>query len=146
LEKAHVITASGYRTDVSAREHTWHSDLSIEADGTDTGPNPEEMILGALGSCTVQTLHMYASRKKWDLQRVEVDLEFVKLRAEEVPDYEGKAKFVYKIHKAIRLYGDLDEKQRERLMEISTRCPVHRVLEGPTFLTQSDQDNLPEDD
>lgn len=140
-----VKTEVGYRTTASTPHHTWHADLSVAAGGTDTAPNPEEQLLGALGSCTVQTLHMYADRKGWDLQRVEVNLEFEKVRATEVEEYDGDAKFVHKIHKDIRLIGNLDDKQRERLMEIATKCPVNRILLGPTWMTQEEVKRTPEE-
>jgi putative redox protein len=88
---------------------------------------------------------MYANRKKWDLQRVEIDLSFEKVRAAEVAEYDGDAKFVHKIHKDIRLFGNLDDAQRERLMEIATKCPVNRILQGPTWLTQEDTTPTPEE-
>jgi putative redox protein len=75
---------------------------------------------------------MYANRKEWDLQRVEVDLELDKKKASEVEGYEGDAKFVNFITKSIRLHGDLTDEQRERIMVIGTKCPVHRILHSPT--------------
>jgi uncharacterized OsmC-like protein len=146
MEKARVVTQEGYQTTITNGRHEWHADVGEAAGGVDSSPNPEEILLGALGSCTVQTLHMYANRKGWDLQRVEIDLEFHKLRAEEVEDYDGEAKFVHRIHKDIRLIGNLDEKQRARLMEIGEKCPVHRILLGPTLLSQTNVTaNLPEE-
>lgn len=136
MDSAHVITDKGYRTIVTSRSHTWHGDMPVDADGTDTGPNPEEMLLGALGSCTTMTLHMYANRKGWDLQKVEVELEFEKIKAVDYPDYDGDAKFVHRIRQKIQLHGNLDDAQRKRIMEIAGRCPVHRILDGPTITTE----------
>ncbi len=138
MEKARVVTQDGYQTTISNGRHEWHADVGEGAGGLDSAPNPEEILLGALGSCTVQTLHMYANRKGWDLQRVEIDLAFHKQRADEVADYDGDAKFVHTIHKDIRLHGDLDDTQRARLLEIGEKCPVHRILLGPTLLSQTD--------
>lgn len=136
MEKARAVTEAGYRVTASTTKHNWYSDAPAIAGGEDTAPNPEEMLLGALGACTVQTLHMYANRKGWDLQRVEVDLEFDKQRADDVPEYQGDAKFVHNIRKQIRLVGQLDEAQRARLMEIAEKCPVNRILLGLTYTTQ----------
>lgn len=145
MEYARVTTGTqDYITDASARVHTWHADAGEGAGGQDTAPNPEEMLLGALGSCITQTLHMYANRKGWPLERVEVDLAFEKLKAADVPEYTGDAKFVHYIRHRIRIYGDLDEKQRERLMEISERCPVRRILNGPTSVVNDETIDYPE--
>lgn len=138
MDRAKVRTEQGYQTTVTTDNHLWHSDTSIEGGGTDKGPNPEEMLLGALGSCTVMTLHMYANRKQWNLQRVEVDLELEKHKATDYPAYEGDAGFVNVIQQDIRLTGDLDEKQRARLMEIAGKCPVNRVISGPTFIEKQE--------
>jgi putative redox protein len=138
METAHVETEQGYRTIATARTHSWNADMPLSADGTDTGPNPEEMLLGALGSCTTMTLHMYANRKGWDLQKVSIDLSFEKVRAEEDPTYTGNAKFVHRIQQNITLHGDLDDAQRARLMDIAGRCPVHRILDGPTLVSEAE--------
>ena len=102
-------------------------------------------MLGALGSCTTMTLHMYANRKGWDLQKVEIDLSLDKVRAEEVDAYDGDARFVYTIQQALRFHGDLDEKQRARLMEIAGKCPVHRILDGPTLVTETAAEPVPKE-
>ncbi|MEM6284656.1 MAG: OsmC family protein [Chloroflexota bacterium] len=136
MEKARVVTEAGYVTSATNDRHTWHADVGEAAGGEDTAPNPEELLLGALGSCTVQTMHMYANRKGWDLQRVEVDLELDKVNAAEVPDYDGAAKFINMINKHIRLHGDLTDEQRERIMTIGTKCPVHRIISSPTTRIQ----------
>lgn len=136
VERARTVTDVGYRVTATTAKHTWYADAPEVADGEDSAPNPEEMLLGALGSCTVQTLHMYANRKQWDLQRVEVNLEFDKQLAKDVPDYDGDAKFVHHIRKDIRLFGELDDAQRERLMDIAEKCPVNRILLGPTHVTK----------
>ncbi|MEO0561924.1 MAG: OsmC family protein [Chloroflexota bacterium] len=137
-EFARVETDQGYRTRITARTHTWNGDMPISADGTDTAANPEELLLGALGSCTTMTLHMYANRKGWDLQKVSIDLTLEKVKAEDDPTYDGDAKFVHRIEQKLTFHGDLDDKQRERLMYIAGRCPVHRILDGPTLTTETE--------
>jgi putative redox protein len=136
FEKARVETDSGYRTNITTPTHTWHGDMPLDTGGTDTAANPEELLLGALGSCTTMTLHMYANRKGWDLQKVSIDLELEKVKAEDDPTYDGDAKFVHRIRQNLTFTGDLDEKQRERLMYITGRCPVHRILDGPTLVSE----------
>lgn len=129
-----VTTGEGYQTIAKTRNHTWHADESIENGGKDSGPDPMEMLMGALGSCIVITLHLYANRKKWPLEKVEVDLQIQKFNAAEYPAYEGDAQFVHEIKEQVSIFGDnLTEDQRARLMDVATKCPVRRVLSTPTF-------------
>jgi putative redox protein len=74
------------------------------------------------------TLRMYAERKGLDLQRVEVRLNHARLHAKDCEDCETEQGLLDEIKSEIRLEGDLDAAQRARLMEIATRCPVHRTL------------------
>ena len=132
MEKARVVLDEGYRTEATNFRHTWHADVPPGGGGEDSAPNPEEQLLGSLGNCTAQTMKMYVARKGWDLQRVEIDLEMDKKKADEVEGYDGDAKFVHLITKHIRLYGDLTDEQRKRIMTIGTKCPVHRIIHSPT--------------
>jgi len=94
------------------------SDVPIGDGGGDQGPSPHEYLAASLGSCTAMTMLMYARRKDWPLENSEVEVSI-----EETP---GRATFVRKIH----LIGPLDETQKQRLLEIADRCPVHKVLSG----------------
>ena len=96
--------------------------------GTDLGPNPYQFLLIALGSCVAMTLRMYADRKGWDLQQIDVQLSQTKIHAEDCTDCESTTGYVQVIKKQIQFKGDLDEKQVARLMEISNRCPVQKTL------------------
>ncbi len=132
-----VSTDQGYRTIVTAGGHTWHADEPIEDGGTDMGPTPTEMSLGALGSCTTITLHMYANRKGWPLEKVDIELSLEKFNAKDYEGYDGDAKFVHEITQKLTFHGDLDEKQIARLEDIATKCPVRRMMEGPTYIHES---------
>jgi len=93
----------------------------------DTGPNPYDYILSALGSCTVITLQMYAQRKNWPLERAEVQLEEIKAETDNKEQTNDRR---FKIRKKLKLIGDLNPEQIKRLEEISSRCPVQRSLEA----------------
>jgi putative redox protein len=119
---------SGYVTEIMAGKHSLIGDEPVSHGGEDIGPNPYDFVISGLGCCTGMTLRMYADRKKWPLDGVKVHLSHYK---EEVPDDslpEGKTKRIDVIERAIEIEGDLDQSQRERLLEIANRCPVHRTL------------------
>ncbi len=149
MAKTHVsLTGDGYRTTIQTRDHIYYADEPEEAGGTDTAVTPAEMLMGALGSCIAMTLKMYAQRKKWDLQGVEVDLDYERFKGRDYEDYEGDERYIHEIRKSIVLQGDLDTEQKGRLMEIAAMCPVHRLINTPTFWVDQliDADVLPEAD
>jgi putative redox protein len=96
--------------------------------GDDHGPTPYDLLLAALGSCTSMTVRMYADRKGWKLDRVQVTLQHKRIHAQDCADCETKAGWVSHIDRDIVLTGDLDEDQRQRLLYIAERCPVHQTL------------------
>src|SRR5262249_31032147 len=96
--------------------------------GDDWGPDPYELLLAALGGCTSMTLRMYADRKQWPLQSVQVRLGHSRIHAEDCAACDTQEVMVDEIEGEITLIGDLSESQRQRLMEMAERCPVHRTL------------------
>lgn len=116
-------------TVVEAGEHLLVADEPLEAGGDDLGPNPYELLLAALGSCTAMTLRLYARRKGWPLERVEIRLAHGRRQAGE-GDEAPLGERIERITREIRLEGPLDAAQRGRLLEMAERCPVHRTLTG----------------
>ena len=105
--------------------------------GNKTGPDPYDYILSALGSCTVITLHMYAQRKGWPLERAEVSLSHGRVHPDDCEHCEDEAAKLSRITKHLHLTGDLTEEQRKRLKIISSKCPVQKTLEaGITIVTE----------
>jgi len=96
--------------------------------GHDSGPSPYDLVLAGLGACTSMTLRMYASGKQWPLDRVTVSLRHSRIHARDCADCETTDGQLDHVERVIHLVGDLDEQQRERLLEIAERCPVHRTL------------------
>lgn len=133
MSKTVVRLADGYRTTITAGKHTFHADEPVQDGGTDTAPTPMQMLIGALGSCMAVTTRMYAERKGWPLEGVEVALEIERFRGSDYAGYEGEAAFVHEIRDQIVFHGPLSDEQRERLLEIAGRCPVHRAIENPAF-------------
>ncbi|MDQ3043628.1 MAG: OsmC family protein [Chloroflexota bacterium] len=105
-------------------------DEPLELGGDDTGPSPYEYLLAALGSCTVMTLPMYARRKDWPLEHVTVRLSHGRVHVPDCERPENPESRIERINREIGLTGDLDPIQREKLMEIAAKCPVHRTLAG----------------
>ncbi len=111
-------------------QHRLVSDEPIALGGKDLGLNPYELLLAALGSCTSMTLRMYANHKQLDLHEIQVTLHHDKVHVQDCADCDNKASLVDVITRTIRLTGNLDGKQRTRLLEIANQCPVHRTLQS----------------
>ena len=117
----------GFQQQVAAGRHRFLADEPVGV-GDDTGPNPYELLLAGLGSCTSMTLRMYAERKGWPLEHVEVQLRHDRLHAEDCDSCDTKSGLVDTIDRIIHLRGPLTSEQRASLMAIADRCPVHRTL------------------
>ena len=122
-----VSSESGLSQNIISGKHHWSSDEPAPF-GTDTGPSPYDLLLGALGACTSMTLRLYAQRKGMDLQRITVTLRHSRIHAEDCTDCETKEGLLDRIDREIELSGNLDEAQKLRLLDIAKRCPVHRTL------------------
>jgi uncharacterized OsmC-like protein len=120
--------AAGFAQEIEAGRHRIASDEPATAGGTDSGPSPYELLLAALGSCTSMTVAMYARRKGWPLERVVVRLQHARIHAEDCAECETKEGMLDRIEREVSLTGPLSAEQRERLLEIANRCPVHRTL------------------
>jgi putative redox protein len=120
--------ATGLAQEIETGRHRLVADEPVEAGGTDTGPSPYELLLAALGACTSMTLSMYAQRKHWPLERVTVRLRHDKIHAKDCAECETREGMLDHIEREISLTGPLDAEQRERLLAIANRCPVHRTL------------------
>jgi putative redox protein len=120
--------AGRYQQEVLSGGHRLLADEPVSVGGADTGMSPYELLLAGLGACTAMTIRMYAERKKLPLDRVSVRLHHEKIHAEDCADCETREGKVDEIERAITLTGDLDDAQRQRLLEISEKCPVHRTL------------------
>jgi putative redox protein len=120
--------ATGYLQRIQARAHVFSADEPATVGGSDLGPTPYELLLAGLGACTSITLRMYARRKEWPLESVRVKLRHGRVHSKDCEDCDKESGMVDVIDKELELQGPLTEEQRERLLEIAGRCPVHRTL------------------
>ena len=120
-----------YVQKISVGRHLLQADETADAGGLDAGPNPYELLLAALGSCISITLRMYAGRKEWPLEKVQVRLTYGRVYADDCVTCERELKLIDAIRVELSVIGDLSEDQRRRLLEIAGKCPVHRTLTSP---------------
>jgi putative redox protein len=117
-------------------QHRLQSDEPPDS-GNDGGPDPYELLLAALGACTSMTLRMYADRKEWPLKGVQVRLGHSRIHVEDCAACDTKEGMLDQIECEISLIGDLSDIQRQRLVEIANRCPIHRTLLGEIQIRMS---------
>jgi putative redox protein len=122
-EKNHKFTQH-----VHSDSHYWLADEPQSVGGDNTGPDPYEHLLAALGACTSMTLRMYANRKSLPLDHVSVELKHGRDYNRDCGGCDEKPVQIEVIERTVTLEGDLDAAQRERLLQIADRCPVHRTL------------------
>ncbi|MDJ0918461.1 MAG: alpha/beta fold hydrolase [Woeseiaceae bacterium] len=120
----------GFRTDIQAGPHHLVGDEPSSVGGTNLGPTPYDLLAASLASCTTMTLGMYARHKKLDLRSASVTVTHDKIHAADCEDCETTSGKVDEFRRVLTLEGDLTEEQRERMVEIADRCPVHRTLHG----------------
>ena len=112
--------------EITIGTHAVTADESLEHGGSEEGPNPQELLAASLASCSAITMEMYAKRKGWDIGEVVVDVDYE-------PAQRGS---VTKFAMKVRLPKELPEDQRQKLMQVVAKCPVHRTLEGEVMFDE----------
>jgi uncharacterized OsmC-like protein/esterase/lipase len=122
---------TGFTSDIMVRQHSLTADEPESIGGNDFGPTPYELVAAGLGACTAMTIQMYARRKKWVVDEVLVHLDHKKDYAQDMSDVaDEKPIKVDQFNREIILEGDLTPEQKQRLLVIADKCPVHRTLHG----------------
>ena len=127
VKRAVAIRKGKYEHDVRVRDHHVTADEPEDLGGGDAGPSPQELLAASLASCTAITMEMYAERKGWDVGEMVVDVEY------EPAQRGSPTRFV--MH--VQMPKELPEDQRDRLMQIAAKCPVHRALEGEVMFEET---------
>ena len=139
ITKGHVLVAEldhKFQQEVFSDHHHWFADEPTQSGGKNSGPDPYEHLLAALGTCTAMTIRMYADHKKIPLEHVEVSLSHERNYLDDASRVSEEEKKIESLIRKVQLLGPLSEVQKNRLMEIADRCPVHRTLHNnPQVLT-----------
>jgi len=125
-----VRTEKGFRTDIISNGFPLVADEPASVGGGNTGPTPYDYLLSALGACTSMTIRMYADKKEWPLESVTVRLTHRKIHAGDCELCETERGMIDEMTREVTLVGELDEDQRQRLLSIAERCPVHKTMHG----------------
>ena len=131
-------TVKNYQVSITAGRHDFIADEPAGI-GDDAGPSPYDLLLSSLAACKVMTAHMYAKRKGWPLEAVELSLNIANIHAKDcegcLTDPADPNTRISLIEAKARFVGDLTAEQITRLAEILDRCPVHRTLTGEITIT-----------
>jgi putative redox protein len=134
-----IVTETGTGTctqQITAGRHQLFAD-EPQPISEDAGPTPYDLLLAGLGACTSMTVRMYANKKGWPLERVEVTLRHTRIHAEDCAECETAKGWISHIDRSIELIDDLDDTQRQRHLDIAERCPVHQTLTSEVNIATS---------
>lgn len=130
MSKVSASLTEGMEVRITNGRHTWLADEPASAGGTDTGPNPYELLLSSLAACICVTIAMYCRHKGMTLRSISAVFEFENIHADDCEHCDDELTgYIDHITSDVRISGDFDENQRKRLSQIATRCPVHKTLE-----------------
>lgn len=123
-----VRAGASLRNDIEAGPHRMIADEPASAGGTEAGPTPYDFLSAALGSCTSMTLRVVADRENIPLEGVEITVENDRMHAKDCIDCLTQAGYIHRFNVVIKLLGNLTPAQRERMLDVARRCPVHKTL------------------
>ena len=134
LTKEHEVAATtlggAFRTEINAAGHPIVADEPRSVGGTGEGPTPYDLLSASLASCTSMTLMMYARHKGIELDSVTVRVSHDKIHAKDCEDCESPGGRIDEFRRELDIRGTLTDEQRQRMLDIADRCPVHRTLHG----------------
>ena len=142
IKTTHQVVASldnedGFTTLLKLGNHYLKADEPVRVGGNDFGPTPYELLAGSLSACTAMTIQMYAKRKGWLIENVEVHTSYGRTYAEDCEICDQENKKIDTFTREIKLTANLDEKQMARILQIADKCPVHKTLHSQTQVITS---------
>jgi uncharacterized OsmC-like protein/fermentation-respiration switch protein FrsA (DUF1100 family) len=126
------LAGDSYTTEVLTPFHHLVADEPVSVGGKNLGPNPYDLLMASLGTCTAMTLKMYADRKGWDLKEINVFLNHEKIHQQDSDSVENSGEGrITKFTRFLEIKGELTEDKKQKLIEIANKCPVHKTLHEP---------------
>ncbi|HEV8427657.1 MAG TPA: OsmC family protein [Pyrinomonadaceae bacterium] len=138
-----VVTSQAYlRNEVQYGDgQTFITDEPASAGGDGAGPDPYTLLLAALGTCISMTVTLYARRKQWPLEQVQVRLRQGRIHAKDCQECtKNEEGYIHRIERSVSFTGALTEDQRTRLKEIAHKCPVHKTFTSPIVVADLKDD------
>jgi putative redox protein len=126
----------GLQARIQVRDFSFVADEPIADGGLNSGPMPTEYLLAALGACSAITVKLYAQRKGWPLEGVEVEVSRERFKKADYPAYTGQGDYVNEFRQKLHFKGELTDEQKTRLLEIAGKCPIHRALTDPAYMVE----------
>jgi uncharacterized OsmC-like protein len=123
-----VRAGASFRNEIEAGPHRIVADEPIASGGSEAGPTPYDFLAAALGTCTSMTLRVIATRENIPLEGVEITVENDRMYAKDCADCLTQGGYIHRFSVAIKLLGNLTAEQRERMLAVAKRCPVHKTL------------------
>jgi uncharacterized OsmC-like protein len=130
-EAPHIVVRGGatnFQQEVTAGKHHFVADEPVSVGGGDAGPDPYDYLLASLGVCTSMTVGLYARRNHWPLESVTVSLWHSRVHARDCEECDTKDGMIDRIDVEVALTGSLSAEQHAKLMDVASKCPVHRTL------------------
>ena len=143
IDTTHQVVASldhddGFTTEMKLGNHYLRADEPVRVGGNNFGPTPYELLAGSLSACTAMTIQMYAKRKGWPIENVQVHTSYSRTYAQDCNDCEeNDSNKIDTFTRVIKLTSNLDEKQKARILQIADKCPVHKTLHSETQVITS---------
>jgi len=120
--------AHSFKQQIVAGKHQLQADEPLSVGGNDQAPDPYDYLLASLGACTSMTVGLYARKSRFPLENISVSLWHSRIHARDCEECETKEGMLDRIEMEIEMTGSLTAEQREKLMEIAGKCPIHRTL------------------